>query len=435
MPERKSRLSGQEIRRVEAQESLLEAPARLEFQDAEALRDVRRFDDEIIAWHREHTGWSLDLEDESVRLLRAFSALPIRPLHADLQLRGPADYPREPRDYACAVWTLWFAQSPVVTGRGARRAFLLSELAEHVQRQSAAGYSGVPFDFSLRSDRGCLRRALRLLETLGVVREEDGSTDAWVEQRPDSAAANSVYRFTDLVISLIAPLQLASVRALAVRLGADPTSLAPASIGDGQPKEIRYWRALLGAPSFLRYDDPAAFDALWGDRQRVRHDLEAIGDWELHLTRWFARLVRPSGVRGGGRPVLSTLRSADQAALLLCSALRQAVRSGRWPRPDEEFGCVAVTADDLALLLDEVAAEHLERWSDELRSRGDRFETVVTTMRQAGLIRGPDREGRVLVLPTAALYQASYGPLVRPTTGPAPTGAQQLSLFDEDRQL
>ena len=143
MPERKSRLGGQEIRRVEAQESLLEAPARLEFQDAEALRDVRRFDDEIIAWHREHTGWSLDLEDESVRLLRAFSALPIRPLHADLQLRGPADYPREPRDYACAVWTLWFAQSPVVTGRGMSRAFLLSELAAGITgRFVAAPYDG-----------------------------------------------------------------------------------------------------------------------------------------------------------------------------------------------------------------------------------------------------------------------------------------------------
>lgn len=430
MSERRPGASGQESRRIRAQESLLEAPARLEFQDAETLRDVRRFDEDIIAWHRERTGWSLDLEDESVRLLRAPSVLPIRPFHADLQLRGPADYPREPRDYACVVWTLWFAQSPVVTGRGTSRAFLLTELAEHVQRQAAAGSSDAPFDFSLRSDRGCLRRALRLLESLGVVREDDGNTDAWVEQRGDGAAANAVYRFTDLVISLIAPLRVSSARMLADRLGSDPTSVAPASIGDGRPKETRYWRALLGAPSFLRYDDPEAFDALWDDRRRVERDLQDVGDWQLHMTRWFARLVRPSGVRGGARPVLSTLRSADQAALLLCSVIRQAVRSGRWPRPDDEFGCVAVTADDLTLLLDEVAADHLERWSDELRSRGDRFETVVTIMRQAGLVRGPDREGRVLVLPTAALYHVTYAERERPERE-APVPARQLTFFGE----
>ncbi|MBI2942552.1 MAG: DUF2398 family protein [Chloroflexi bacterium] len=432
MPEHRAALADRTGRRVRAQEVLLEASARLKLDDAEALRDIRRFDEDILAWHRERTRWSLDVEDECVRLLRAASAVPIRPLHADLQLRSPADYPREARDYACVVWTLWFAQSPIVTGRGTSRAFLLSELAEHVQRQAAAGRLDQPFDFSRRTDRGCLRRALRLVEALGVVREEDGNTDAWVEQRPDGAAPNAVYRFTDLAISLIAPLHLRAARALAERLRRDPTSLAPAALGDGQPGEIRYWRALLSAPAFLRYDDPEAFDALWIDRHEARRDLAAIGDWQLSITRYFARLVRPSGVRGAGRPVLSTLRSQDHAALLLCSAIRQAVHAGRWPPPDEAFGCVAVTTDDLALLLEEVAAEHLDRWSDELRDRGSRFEKVATTMRQAGLIRGPDREGRVLVLPTAALYRAGYVTPNRTALEASATAElPQMSLFDE----
>ncbi|MBI3977026.1 MAG: DUF2398 family protein [Chloroflexi bacterium] len=430
MPERRPPLAGQEARRVQAHEALLETLARLEADDPEALRDARRFDEEILAWHRERTGWSLDLGDESVRLLRAASALPVRPFHADLQLRSPADYPREARDYACAVWTLWFAQSPVVIGRGTSRAFLLSELAEHVQQQAAGGRPDQPLDFSQRGDRSSLRRALRLLEALGVVREEDGSTDAWVDQRSGAAAPNAVYRFTDLAISLIAPLQLGAARKLAARLRADPAGLAPAALADGRPKEVRYWRALLSAPAFLKYDDPEAFDALWADRQVVRRDLEAIGDWQLSLTRYFARLVRPSGVRGGGRPVLSTLRSQDQAALLLCAAIRRAVSSGRWPTPDEAYGCVAVTADDLALLLDEVAAEHAAHWSDELRDRSDRFEKVAMAMRQAGLLRGPDRDGRVLVLPTAALYQAGYVAPDRPAPlAPPSARSPQLSFF------
>src|SRR5438093_13063805 len=300
----RSAFADRETRRARAQEALLGSIARLELDEPEVTRELRRFDEDILAWHREHTRWSLDVEDESVRLLREASSLPSRPFHADLAFRNPTDSPREARDYACVVWTLWFSQSPVVTGRGTSRGFLLSELAEQLQHQAAAGRGGalgaLPLDFSLRRDRSALRRALRLLEVLGVVREEDGSTDAWVEQPgPESASAgssNAVYRFTDLAISLIAPLRFETARALADRLRVDPLSLDPATLADGQPHEVRYWRSLLSGPVFLRYDDPAAFDALFADRDRVRQELARIGDWELLLTRYFARLVRPSGV-------------------------------------------------------------------------------------------------------------------------------------------
>jgi uncharacterized protein (TIGR02678 family) len=436
-PQMRSSFADRETRRAHAQEALLGSIARLEFDEPEVTRELRRFDEDILTWHREHTRWSLDVEDESVRLLREASSLPSRPFHADLAFRNATDSPREARDYACVVWTLWFSQSPVVTGRGTSRGFLLSELAEQIQHQAAAGRGGalraLRLDFSLRRDRSALRRALRLLEVLGVVREEDGSTDAWVERgEPASTTAgssNAVYRFTDLAISLIAPLRFEAARALAERLRADPLSLDPATLADGQPREVRYWRALLSAPVFLRYDDPVAFDALIADRDRVRQELARIGDWELLVTRYFARLVRPSGVREIGHAVLSTQRSLDQAIFLLCSAVRQAVCQGYWPPPDPEHGCVEVSAEDLAGLFERVAAEHAPHWSEELREARDRFETVVTGMRQAGLLRGPNLAGRVLILPTAALYRASYQ---FPTAEAMPTpadGSSQLSFL------
>ena len=429
----RSHFADRETRRARAQEALLGSIARLEFYEPEVTRELRRFDEDVLAWHREHTRWSLDVEEDCVRLLREASFVPSRPFHADLAFRNPTDSPREARDYACFVWTLWFSQSPVVTGRGTSRGFLLSELAEQLQHQAAAGRADLPLDFSLRRDRSALRRALRLLEVLGVVREEDGSADAWVEQRgPEgtpASSSNAVYRFTDLAISLIAPLRFETARALAERLRADPLSVESATLADGQPREVRYWRALLSAPAFLRYDDPAAFDALYVDRDRVRQELARIGDWELFVTRYFARLVRPSGVKEIGHAVLSTQRSLDQAILLLCSAVRQAVRQGLWPRPDPEHGCVAVSAEDLAGLFERMAAEYAPHWSEELREARDRFETVVTGMRQAGLLRGPNRTGQVLILPTAALYRASYPFLTTNATNARADESPQLSFF------
>jgi hypothetical protein len=51
-----------------------------------------------------------------------------------------------------------------------------------------------------------------------------------------------------------------------------------------------------------------------------------------------------------------------------------------------------------------------ENWGNEARSKSSRslLNDVYKKMRQAGLLRGPDGTGNVLILPTAARYSATY---------------------------
>src|SRR5205807_6610032 len=72
---------------------------------------------------------------------------------------------KEPKDFACLTWILWFAENRQITGRGNEQQFLLSQLAEQIQEQSAHGIdSERQFDFRKPNDRYSIQRALQYLE-------------------------------------------------------------------------------------------------------------------------------------------------------------------------------------------------------------------------------------------------------------------------------
>ncbi len=95
--------------------------------------------------------------------------------------------------------------------------------------------------------------------------------------------------------------------------------------------------------------------------------------------------------------------------MLLCGVIRNKVETGTWLAPDD-YGCLRVTTGDIEEVFYTVRERYGEYWGTEARNKNARslLNDVYKKMRQAGLMRGPDEDGNILILPTAARYAVSY---------------------------
>src|SRR5256886_5638662 len=149
----------------------------------------------LQTWHDQHTGWRIQRDTSAIRLIRHPSATTPGYLYDRL---------KEPGDFACLTWILWYAESRQLTGRGNDQQFLLSQLAEQIQEQSATGPgSDRKFDFRKPADRYSIQRALQYLEDLGGLQLVDGQTRDWVEL---TASADALYEFTDVMRAMTVAL-------------------------------------------------------------------------------------------------------------------------------------------------------------------------------------------------------------------------------------
>ncbi len=354
----------------------------------------------LQTWHDQHTGWRIQRDTSAIRLIRHPSATTPGYLYDRL---------KEPGDFACLTWILWYAESRQLTGRGNDQQFLLSQLAEQIQEQSATGPgSERKFDFRRPTDRYSIQRALQYLEDMGGLQLVDGQTRDWVEQTPD---ADVLYEFTDVARSLIVALNPQEVTAVEARLRDNATVLQPTLLAGaaGTSPLVRAWRALLLGPALFRFDDPAAFAELLAHAEAIANELLETYGWLLDIHRDYACIVRASGMATGPVTSLTPFGSNDQVALLMCEAIRDKVETGVWPSPDT-YGCLHVTTEDMSELFYSVRERYGENWGNEARSKSSRslLNDVYKKMRQGGLLRGPDEAGNILVLPTAARYTAAY---------------------------
>jgi len=392
-------------------------------KQVELFRLVNRNYRALQTWHDQFTGWRIQRTTTVIRLIRTLSAATPGYLYERL---------KEPHDFACLTWILWFAEQRQLTGRGNDQQFLLSQLAQQIQEQSTTGEVAT-FDFRRPADRYSIQRALQTLEDLGGLQLVDGQTREWVEQAQD---ADVLYEFTDVIRSLVAALDPQKVTLLSERLKESTTQLRPTLLADAvsTPSLTRAWRALLLGPALFRFDDPAAFADVVDHAEGIAHELLENFGWQLDISRDYACIVRASGMTTGPVTSLTPFGTNDQIALLLCKAIREQVIAGTWPAPDS-YGCLHVTTEDMTALLYMVRDRYSDNWGTEARNKSSRslLNDVYRKMRQAGLLRGPDEYGNVLVLPTAARYNASYDkaeledvPTARPraksTTKKVPTG-------------
>ena len=356
----------------------------------------------LQSWHDQNTGWHIQRTSTVIRLIRHLSATTPGYLYERL---------REPRDFACLTWTLWYAEHRQLSGRGNAQQFLLSQLAEQIQEQSASGGADVQaaFDFRRQADRYSIQRALQYLEDLVGIHLVDGQTREWVEQTPD---ADVLYEFTDFVHSLVAALNPQKVMASAERLNDSTTLLQPTRLPtttENASDLMRAWRVLLLGPALFRFDDPAAFAALVAHADEIANELLNTFGWLLDIRRDYACIVRASGTSTGPVTAMTLYGASDHIAMLLCTAMRKQLETGAWSPPDA-YGCLHVTTEDIAELLYALRERYGENWGNDARSKSSRslLNEVYRKMRLLGLIRGPDEAGNMLVLPTAARYAATY---------------------------
>lgn len=356
----------------------------------------------LQSWHDQHTGWRIQRDASAIRLIRNPGATTPGYLYDRL---------KEPGDFACLTWILWYAENRQLSGRGNDQQFLLSQLAEQVQEQSASGpASERKFDFRKPADRYSIQRALQYLEDLGGLQLVDGQTRDWVEQ---TASADALYEFTDVARSLIVALNPQLVTIVADQLKDNSTTLQPAIllnvIWTTISPLVRAWRTLLLGPALFRFDDPSAFAELLAHADAMANELLETFGLLLDIHRDYACIVRASGTTSGPVTSLTPFGTNDQIAMFLCKAIRDQVESGAWPSPDT-YGCLHVTTEDMSELFYSVRERYGENWGSEARGRSSRslLNDVYRKMRQAGLLRGPDDTGNMLVLPTAARYTATY---------------------------
>jgi uncharacterized protein (TIGR02678 family) len=393
---------------IKAHVALLEHEVVLSKQ-GDMFRLVQHHYHRLQTWHDQHTGWRIQRSSTVIRLIRHLSATTPGYLYDRL---------KDPRDFACLTWLLWYSEQRQLSGRGNDQQFLLSQLAEQIQEQSKQyAEDGDGFDFRRPVDRYSIQRALQYLEGLGGLQLVDGQTREWVEQAAD---ADVLYEFTDVARSLVSSLNAQLVTQVATRLSEPQTSFQPTRIQDisGIPPQARAWRALLLGPAFFKFDDPEAFVALQRQIETLAEELLTTFGWLLDLQRDYACIIRASGSSGGPVNALTPYGTNDQIALLICSAIRERVQSGTWSAPDT-YGCLHVTTEDMADLFYTVRERYGENWGNEARHKGAQslLNDVYRKMRQIGLLRGPDSSGHLLILPTTARYSASYEKATPEQTG------------------
>src|SRR5436305_6471090 len=371
------------------------------------FRLVNRHYYTLQKWHDENTGWRIQRSATAIRLVRQLSATTPGYLYNRL---------KEPRDFACLTWILWYAENRQLTGRGNDQQFLLSQLAEQISEQSLIGVEDeTGFNFRRPADRYSIQRALQYLEDLGGLRLVDGQTKEWVELTND---ADVLYEFTEVIHSLVWALNPQLLTMAAAHLNDEGKTLRPTLLQDmignlfpvaSTKPLIRAWRTLMLGTALFRYDDAEAFAQLVAHADEVANELLDTFGWLLDVKRDYACIVRASGMSTGPVTSLTPFGTSDQMALLRCTAIREQVSSGAWPRPDT-YGCVHVTTEDMNALFYTLRERYGENWGNEARRKGSRslLNDVYKKMRQVGLLRGPDGAGNVMILPTAARYSASY---------------------------
>jgi uncharacterized protein (TIGR02678 family) len=388
---------------LEAHRLLLDAEVIEQSSQPEAFALVRMHYPRLQQWHRQHTGWYIQKSASLVRLERhVHTALPIT----------ISSYLKKPRDIACVVWILWFAERRFLGRAGNQQPFVLADLLEALRTHFAVNDSVTqPLDFLNRDHRFSMMRALEYLHEIGGLRASSEKTEqfvkAWVQGERDTASAVR-YIFTPTVSALLEALSPEQVATTVAYLTTTSTSSSSSILlphAQQLPAMIRAWRTLLLGPVLLRGDDPDAFDTLVKHVHVVSHELATSFGWWLELNRYYACIVRDEGRTQ--RADVSFTAAQDQMLLLLCTEIRHRVEEKLW-QPDR-YGCLHITVWDVDNIFSELYQRYKAYWGTVAqRKHTALLSDLYVLMQQRGLLRGPNEIGELLILPTAARYAVTY---------------------------
>jgi uncharacterized protein (TIGR02678 family) len=372
-------------------------------------------------WHSEHTGWHIEYRGGLFRLLRQPDILPSNFGKNKLQ---------EARDFACLVWALSYAASRQMTGYGGEQQFLLSHLIQYIVEQSLSARSSEGLDFEKKSNRYSMMRALKYLRDIGGLQLVEGQEQEWIDRRTEV-----LYEFTDVASLFITALDLEAVATVAHHR-CNNSPLQPALIAVSGPPLMRAWRILLVEPVFLRYDDPEGFAELNKYAEGVARTVTESFGWLLEVNRDYACIVRSSGAPADNVPLLHLGSAIDQIVALLCRVFKDEFAAQHLI--SDTYGCVKVPLSEIEYLFTTSIRPHYgQKWGKEAQ------ETPATTllkealkkMRQAGLLRGPDNAGDVLLLPLATRFDAMYSEPEQDLPQRTKSKRSQKHFADENESL
>jgi uncharacterized protein (TIGR02678 family) len=290
-------------------------------------------------------------------------------------------------------------------------------------------------------------RVLDYLTRLEGLKTLEGEVRRWAEDE-QQADSEVLYEFTPIAHSLIEAfneqhiaLIMANPQTINDKSHVGPAMSNPSSASDQQsnaqkitqshypPALVRAWRTLLLGPAFFRIDDPEAYKALSAHVEQVSTELSNSFGWLLEFNRDYACIVRGDTLSAGSGPAFTLNSAYDQMVLLLCGAFRTQVEQGQW-EPDA-YGCINVSSRDILPLFHDIRTRYGANWGVSVKKIDtlDLLNDVFERMRQYGIVRGPDSDENVLILPTAARYNVGYeqkGASSPPPT-PAPASSKKKS--------
>lgn len=354
--------------------------------DQTAYRRVRLRLDELRSWFAERPGWQLIDSHGVARLVK-------EPARASPGQGIP--HLRSSLDYELLAWTLWYGE------KWESEQFVLSHLLEEIPIHAADPNGKRRIDWTLRSHRESLERAIRALESMDALGTVNGDVGEWVR----SGEGDTLYEFTGLAQHLHVDLSDALYDALV--LDGNSAALEPAAAS--VPPRERLYRTLLLSPALHASDDPEAFALL---KRRDRRDVlvsefrERFG-WELEVTESYAALLRPFADAVGLR-VFPGRSAVTHAALLLGTHLREQVANGALEADAQERITMATAAFETHVL--EIRARWGSNWGTGLggMSHETFLQALMDELRGWDMLQDPDGDGYVTLMPLVGRFSGCY---------------------------
>jgi succinate dehydrogenase flavin-adding protein (antitoxin of CptAB toxin-antitoxin module) len=341
--------------------------------DAVSFRRVKRMREDVQRWYATRVGWAVIIERDFVRLAK---------VPATHRETGEFQRLLDPLDYELLVWILWYGE------KSTEPVFLLSDLIDEIAAQGNLEREGDPIDWTQRRQRFSFVRAMETLIDLGAMRRYDGDVHAWA----DTSEGNVLYGFTDLAQRL--ELATWETDAEDGEIEADP--------------EKRLYRHLLLSPLLHRSRDPKAFALLERRdiRRQVQTEIETHFGWDLLVGEHHAAILRRE--RSNSRRTFPRADSGSQIALLVCGKVRELLDAGGLDEPVQDQ--IRLSRMRLEQILVDLREEHERNWPKKVRrlSLEELLQEVSSSMREWGLLHGPDRDGQYYMTPLAARWSAEY---------------------------
>lgn len=323
--------------RRQAVRALLRRPLLCAEADPEGFTLVRRHR-EWIAERVEHLlGYRLSVRADHARLhKRARIAYPDRPARIRPASRrpGPEDgwRPFSRRHYVLLALTLSALES-----HPGRVQALIGGLASEVAALGAE--LGLRVDFERRDERKAFAEALELLGRHGVLRQRDGSAEAFVSRSEHSEEALFDIERTRLGDLKSTPVAIEESSTAAELIAPDP---ALTEEGERTRRRHQLARALVEEPVVYTDDlEPAVADTYRSQRHRLEPELEELSGLASERRAEGSALVDSDRKLTDLR--FPTRSTESQLALLACERLRKLAYEGeRNPLPASEVeGMVA----------------------------------------------------------------------------------------------